>query len=89
MTQPTERDTRIMKMVQRFIDEANRLKDQGEPPELVNAALMLASGTYATYLAAGNQGHLKPSGIDKVAAAYRHNLELVQKLKQAETQGDG
>ncbi len=88
MTQPTDRDQEIFSMVQAFIDVANRLKEEGHHPSLVNSALMLASANYATYLTAGNQGYLKESGIRKVAEAYRHNLELFQRIKQAELEAD-
>ena len=89
MNSPQERDAQIMTMVQEFIDVANRLKDEGKPVEIINASLMLASGTYATYLAAGNNGYLKESGIRKVSEAYRTNLERVQEIKKAQLNLDG
>lgn len=89
MNSPQERDAQIMAMVQEFIDVANRLKDEGKPVEIINASLMLASGTYATYLAAGNNGYLKESGIRKVSEAYRTNLERVQEIKKAQLNPDG
>jgi len=89
MNSPQERDAQIMAMVQEFIDVANRLKDEGKPVEIINASLMLASGTYATYLAAGNNGYLKESGIRKVSEAYRTNLERVQEIKKAQLDPDG
>ena len=42
---------------------------------MISAALMAASGIYATYSAAGNTGALEPSGVDKVVALYRKNLD--------------
>jgi hypothetical protein len=69
-------------MVKRFIDLANQMKDEGQAPPSVNAALMLASGLYATYLAVGNEGRLDPKAIDQVAGVYRKNLSAVQQLKQ-------
>jgi len=41
---------------QKFIALANELKDQGQDPKLVSSALMMASGIYVTYVAAGNEG---------------------------------
>jgi hypothetical protein len=66
----------------KFIELANKLKDEGHNITLVSAALMAASGVYATYTAAGNSGALEPSGVDKVVALYRRNLEHIQKTKQ-------
>jgi len=68
----------------KFIALANELKDQGHSPQLVSAALMSASGVYATYISAGNDGGLQPSGVDKVVLMYRRNLEHIQELKKAE-----
>ena len=67
---------------ERFIALANEMKNEGKSQQMVNAALMSASGIYATYTAAGNEGGLTPSGVDKVVAVYKVNLENVQKLKQ-------
>ncbi|HID46899.1 MAG TPA: DUF3144 domain-containing protein [Chromatiaceae bacterium] len=72
-----------------FVAVANRLKDEGHSTDLVNAAFMLASGNYATFLAAGNEGYLKEDGIRKVAEAYKHNLTLLQDLKKAQFNPDG
>jgi|SaaInlStandDraft_3_1057020.scaffolds.fasta_scaffold15756_2 hypothetical protein len=69
----------------RFIALANEMKNEGKSQQMVNAALMSASGIYATYTAAGNDGGLKPSGVDQVVAVYKANLENVQKLKQQQT----
>lgn len=70
--------------VARLIELANQMKNEGLPIELVSAALMSASGVYATYTAAGNDGALNPSGVDKVVEVYRRNLEHVQEAKKAE-----
>ena len=48
---------------------------------MVSGSLMTASGIYATYVAAGNNGALNPSGVDKVVAMYRRTLEHHQKVK--------
>ena len=50
---------------------------------MVNGALMFASAIYATYTAAGNEGYLHASGIDKIAGSYRRNLAKLQDLKKA------
>jgi hypothetical protein len=70
------------RLAERFIALANEMKDAGHPIEMVSAAMMSASGTYATYVAAGNDGYLKPGGVDKVVAAYRQNLLSVQAFKE-------
>jgi len=65
-----------------FIELANKLKDEGNDIKMVSAALMAASGVYATYTAAGNSGALEPSGVDKVVNLYRRNLEHIQETKK-------
>jgi len=69
----------------KFIELANELKNQGHEPQLVSAALMAASGIYATFITAGNTGGLQPSGVDKVVMMYRRNLEHIQERKKAES----
>jgi hypothetical protein len=66
----------------RFIDLANELKNEGTDTALVSGALMTASAIYATYVAAGNQGALEPSGVDKVVDLYRRTLEHFQQVKR-------
>jgi hypothetical protein len=68
----------------KFIALANELKDEGNDPQLVSAALMAASGIYATFATAGNTGGLQPSGVDKIVMMYRRNLEHIQERKKAE-----
>lgn len=68
----------------RFIQLANELKEEGHDAKLISAALMAASGIYATYSVAGNAGGLNPSGVDKVVDAYRRSLEHIQKVKKAD-----
>ena len=81
MTESNETEV-IMNMVSRIIKLANEMKDEGVEVEVVNAALQLASGNYSTYLAAGNNGYLKASGIEKVTEAYKENLIKLQELKK-------
>ena len=71
----------------KFIELANKLKDEEINPVLVSGALMTASGVYATFIAAGNRGALEPSGVDKVVAVYRRTLEHHQEQKKAQLQG--
>ena len=68
----------------KFIDLANELREEGYDIQLVSAALMSASGIYATYVTAGNEGGLQPSGVDKVVMMYRRNLEHIQEVKKAQ-----
>ena len=68
----------------RFIELANRMKDEGVDPALVNGALMTASGIYATYVAAGVDGALEPSGVKKVVDLYENTLEKFQNIKKNE-----
>ena len=73
---------RHQQCMQRFIDLANAMKREGVPSRVVSAGLMTASGVYATYVAAGNEGGLTPSGVAKITEAYRQQLEQVQRVKQ-------
>jgi hypothetical protein len=68
----------------RFIELANELKNEDIDTTLVSGALMTASGIYATYVAAGNEGVLEQSGIGKVVDLYRRTLEHYQDIKRAE-----
>ena len=70
----------------KFIELANQLKDEKIDPALVSGALMTASGVYATFVAAGNDGALEQSGVDKVVAVYRRTLEHHQKVKKTQLQ---
>jgi len=72
--------------MERFIDLANTMKNDGMPTRVISAALMTASGVYATYSVAGNEGGLNASGVDKVAAAYKQNLENIQRAKREQAE---
>lgn len=73
-----------------FIDLANKLaKEDDQDAKIVSAALMAASGIYATFTAAGNKGFLAPSGVDKIADMYKNNLSYVQQRKQQELKAQG
>lgn len=68
----------------RFIDLANTIKDEGVGTHVISAAMMSASAVYATYVAAGNEGGLTESGMDKIVEAYRHQMQQVQAAKKVE-----
>ncbi len=73
-----------------FIELANQMvNDRGFDSKLVSAALMAASGVYATFIAAGNQGFLAPGGVDKVAEMYKNNLTYIQQRKKEELEAQG
>lgn len=72
----------------KFIELANQLKDEQIDTTLVSGALMTASGIYATFSAAGNDGALESSGVDKVVEIYRRTLEHHQQVKKAQLKGE-
>ena len=68
--------------MQRFIDLANTMKDEDLNINVVSAGLMTASALYTTFVIGGNQGGLTASGIDKVTATFKQQLEQVQRMKK-------
>ena len=66
----------------KFIELANLLKKEDIDPTMISGSLMTASGVYATFVAAGNNGALEPSGVDKVVSMYRRTLEHHQVVKR-------
>ncbi len=72
----------------KFIELANQLKKEKIDPALVSGSLMTASGVYATYVAAGNDGALESGGVDKVVAVYRRTLEHHQVTKKDQLMKD-
>lgn len=73
-----------------FIQLANDLvNEKGFDMKLVSAAMMAASGVYATFTAAGNQGFLAPGGVDRVAEIYKRNLAYIQERKKEELEAQG
>jgi len=66
----------------KFIELANEFKAEKIDISVISGALMTASAVYATYVAAGNNGTLEPSGVDKVMAIYRRTLEHHQATKR-------
>ncbi len=73
----------IGESVNKFIDLANNIKNEGVDVNIVATALMSASGIYSTYAAGGNQGGLTDSGVEKVAAAFKQELSRIQQVKRA------
>ena len=71
-----------LESVNRFIELANTMKDEGVDINLVSGALMTASGLYASYVAGGNDGGLTESGVEKVAKVYKRELERIQQIKK-------
>jgi len=76
----------LNELVKRFIDLANEMKNSGKSAPMVSAALMSASGIYATYASAGNKGYLKEGGVTKITEVYRRTLMNVQRIKKAEVE---
>ncbi len=70
----------------KFIELANDLKKEDIDVVMVSGSLMTASCIYATYVAAGNNGTLESSGIDKVVQVYIRTLEHHQVVKKAQIQ---
>ncbi len=89
MTEQQKQTEDTMQLVEKFITLANEIKDDGTPIEMVNTALQLASGTYSTYLTAGNEGYLKQVGIDKLTEVFKHNLTQIQHFKKAQFNPEG
>ena len=78
------------KATERFIQLANDMvNNDGQDIKMVSAALMAASGIYATFTAAGNQGFLAPGGVDRVADMYKNNLTYIQQRKREELEAQG
>jgi len=72
--------------MERFIELANTMKNEGIGIDVVSWALMSASGVHASYTVAGNEGGLTSSGLDKIAEAYKQNLTQLQALKERQQQ---
>ena len=69
---------------------ANQMvNEKGHDPKLVSAALMAASGVYATFVAAGNDGFLAPNGVNTIADTFKNNLAYIQKRKKEELEAKG
>lgn len=73
----------------RFVEVANELKDQGTGVGVIAAAMLSATSVYNTYVHAGNTGFLQPAGIDKVTDEFRRHLQLVQDQKRKDLEAQG
>ena len=79
----TKSDNEIhQECVNRFVDLANTLKDEGIDIKVVSHGLMSASSVYTTYVLGGNEGGLTQSGVEKVVDVYKRELERIQQLKK-------
>jgi hypothetical protein len=73
-----------------FIQLANKLAaEEDQDVKIVSAALMAASGIYATFITAGNEGFLGPGGVDRIAEVYKNNLGYIQERKKQELKAAG
>ena len=70
------------KCVDRFVDLANTLKNEGIDIKVISHGLMSASCVYTTYTVSGNEGGLTQSGVEKVIQVYKSELERIQKIKK-------
>lgn len=75
--------------VKKFIALANELKGDKFPVDVVSDAMLSAAGVYATYVAAGNDGFLRRSGVEKVITVFANSLMAVQEAKRKELEAKG
>jgi len=75
---------KAVECMNRLIDLANTMKNEGHNSTIVSAAMMSASAVYATFASVGNTGGLTESGVDKVVEAYRQQVEHVQRVRREE-----
>jgi hypothetical protein len=68
--------------VDRFVDLANTLKEEGIDIKVVSHGLMSASCVYTTFTLSGNEGGLNQSGVEKVADVYKRELGRIQRIKK-------
>lgn len=69
----------------RFIELANKIKNEGVSNHVVSAGLITASCAFATFTAIGNSGRLNESAINRISEGYRQQLERLQEQRE---QGD-
>jgi hypothetical protein len=89
MPESSDKMQEFTELVERFVGLANEMKEEGKSLSTINSALMSASATYSSYVAAGNEGYLQPSGVDKLVDVYRNHAIRVQELKKAMIQSSG
>ncbi len=73
----------LQQCMQRFIELANSMKEEGLETRVVSAGLMTASAVYATYVFAGNKGRLNAAGVDRLTGGFREQLQRVQEARKA------
>jgi arabinogalactan endo-1,4-beta-galactosidase len=71
----------------RFIDLANTMKNEGIKVDLVSRGMMTAAALYATFAIAGNEGGLTESGVEKMSELFKQDLQQVQASKKARQGG--
>ena len=72
--------------LERFLDLANTINGEGIDSRIVSSGLMTASAIYATYTLAGNEGSLTDKGTEKLAEAYKDQVDQVQRAKRERRQ---
>lgn len=71
-------------LMNRFIDLANTMKDEGAAVNVVSSGMVTASAIYSTFVAVGNKGGwLNEEGVNKMVNSFRQQLEYVQKNRKA------
>ena len=73
----------IQECLDKFIECANTLKDDGIAPKIVSHAMMCASTVYTTYALTGNEGYLSDADQNKVVSVYKQELQRIQSIKKA------
>jgi hypothetical protein len=74
---------KYQRLVNRFVNLANNMRAEGNEVPQITSAFMTACGIYTTYAAAGNQGGLNDSGVQKMAQLFELRLREVQSMKKA------
>lgn len=69
--------------VNRFIELANAMKNEGINVSLVSRGMMTAAALFATFAVAGNEGGLTESGVEKMTTLFKRDLQQVQEAKKA------
>ena len=75
--------------INRFIELANTLTNEGKSKELVSSGLMAACSVYATYAVTGNDGALRESGVEKIAELFKQELAQIQHAKIGQAKREG
>jgi hypothetical protein len=68
--------------MQKFLDLANSMVEEGMEINTISAALMTASGTYSTFAVMGDVGVLDDAAVERVAGAYKDQLVYIQGVKR-------